>query len=493
VIGGTIDGKYRVVRLLGRGGMGAVYEALDTRSGLRVAIKVMHPRSASDSDSDSGDNLGRFQREARAAAAINTDHVARVIDWGNDPARAAPYMVMEYLLGEDLHALLKRTGALRPEVALRILAQACLGVAAAHEARVIHRDIKPANLFLARTGGGEVLVKILDFGIAKIRPEREGGETTGLTRTGGMLGSPIYMSPEQARGIRGIDQRTDLWSLGVVLYRALTGHTPHDDTEALGDLIVAICSSFPRPVQEIAPWVPAEVAAVVHGALRIQPSERWQTATAMLDAIRPLLPHGWRLREEMLAPIDDASRAVIAVRAPDLLTTTSNGGRAAAIAGSVPPPAPLTPLPPVLHVTTGDTHVPASTATPSPSAARRSARQAWTMGAAGGLAVAVAGAGVYYGATAPARARASAAGLSSMTASAERALAIAPPASAEPAHVAPLEPAIDGGAAAEASARPRSPLPARAPITHGAHEGSHDGSSAPKPSGTKPLIPDRFE
>ena len=389
VIGGTIDGKYRILRLLGRGGMGAVYEAEDARTGQRVAVKVLHPRSPSDSDDDG--HVGRFQREARAAAAIDTDHVARVLDWGTDPVRAAPYMVMEYLRGEDLHALLKRAGALRPEVALRIVAQACLGVQKAHDARVIHRDIKPANLFLARTGGGEVVVKILDFGIAKIRPEREGGETTGLTRTGGMLGSPIYMSPEQARGLKAIDYRTDIWSLGVVLYRALSGHTPHDETEALGDLIVAICSSVPRAVQELAPWVPAPMAAVANGALQILPDDRWPSAEAMLDALRPLLPDGWALREEMLVPVDDATRAVVARRGPDLLVTA--GGRRASAAASIPPPPPPSVEGP--RETSNDT-VPASTATPP---RRRAPWQARAAGAA--MAAGVGAAGAYYAVAPP--------------------------------------------------------------------------------------------
>src|SRR5262249_41421569 len=151
-----------------------VYEGALVHTGQRVAVKVM--RGEPDG-SGGGDQVGRFQREARAAATIASDHVAQVLDWGTDPGQAAPYIVMEYLEGEDLHTLLKRVGALGPDTALRIAAQACLGLAKAHEARIIHRDIKPANLFLARQADGQVRVKILDFGIAKIRPERDGGET----------------------------------------------------------------------------------------------------------------------------------------------------------------------------------------------------------------------------------------------------------------------------------------------------------------------------
>jgi serine/threonine-protein kinase len=397
VIRGTIDGKVRIVRLMGKGGMGTVYEGEDLRSGQRVAVKVMRLPGAGDTD-PGADHLGRFQREARAAAAIASDHVARVLDWGTDPERAAPYMVLEYLEGEDVQALLKRAGAIHPDAALRIAAQACLGLSKAHEVRVIHRDIKPANLFLSRQGDGRVVLKILDFGIAKIRPERDGDETTGLTRTGGMLGSPTYMSPEQARGLKALDYRTDLWSLGIVLYRALTGHTPHDETEALGDLIVSICSNTPRPVQELSPWVPAATAAVVHGALQIHPDDRWASAAAMLDAIRPLLPDGWELHAEMLGPVDEATRALVAPRPPAIPSSAiTAGGRPAATAASVVPP-PATPLPaaPVEDPVLGTGHDGGHPHAPG-ARAQRSSR--WQAGAAAAAATAAIAGGVYYGAT----------------------------------------------------------------------------------------------
>src|SRR4029079_5501211 len=137
---------------------------------------------------------------------------------------------MELLQREDLQHLLDRVGKLEPDTALRITAQICLGLQKAHEARVVHRDIKPANVFLARRGDGEIVVKVLDFGVAKIKPEpsAQSGATTGLTRTGGILGSPLYMAPEQARGLSNIDYATDPWSLGMVLYRALSGSLPHE-------------------------------------------------------------------------------------------------------------------------------------------------------------------------------------------------------------------------------------------------------------------------
>ena len=246
--------------------MGSVHEALDERTGTRVAVKVLHAEILKDGSSkDDVSKVSRFQREAKASASMQSRHIARMLDWGTDEPTGQPFMVMELLQGEDLQQLLKRTPILPPDVVLRIAAQACQGLVAAHEARVMHRDIKPANLFLARSDAGEITVKLLDFGIAKFRPDgrEELGDTTNLTRTGSMLGSPRYMSPEQARGSKALDHRTDLWSLGVVMYRALTGHMPHEDAEAMGDFIVLLCSEPPRSIHKHAPWVPPEIVSLV--------------------------------------------------------------------------------------------------------------------------------------------------------------------------------------------------------------------------------------
>jgi serine/threonine protein kinase len=291
--------------------MGVVHRALDETTGARVAVKLVHAEMIRDaSTKDDTSKLTRFLREAKAAAAIQGEHVARTLDWGNDESTGQPFIVMELLEGEDLHVALKRVHVLRPDVALRIAAQACEGLLQAHLARVTHRDIKPANLFLARTATGEIVVKILDFGIAKIRPEGDSeGETTALTRTGSMLGSPKYMSPEQARGVRTLDARTDLWSLGVVLFRALTGHLPHEDTTAIGEFIIVLCSEPPPLVQSIAPWVPAEIAQIVEDALQINRDHRYESAEAMLASIRALLPNGEGLRVEEIARGPDLPRS----------------------------------------------------------------------------------------------------------------------------------------------------------------------------------------
>ncbi|WP_437676359.1 protein kinase domain-containing protein [Sorangium sp. So ce131] len=307
--GKTLSGRYILGRLIGRGGMGAVYEAHDTELKRRVAVKIMNPEL-----SHSRSAAGRFEREAKAASAIETEHIVRVLDAGVDEETRSPFLVMEYLRGEDLAQVLHRLGPLPPKVALRIVAQACVGLQKAHDAGVLHRDVKPANLFLARREEGGLIVKVLDFGIAKIKQAHDDRrDTTGLTRSGSMLGTPRYMSPEQARAIKEIDHRTDIWSLGIVLYHALAGRTPTDEVEAFGDLIAALVSDLPPPVQELAPWVPPEVAAVVDGALQYLPLARYPSASAMLEVIQPILgDDALSLDESMLVPLPPSERLTVA-------------------------------------------------------------------------------------------------------------------------------------------------------------------------------------
>jgi serine/threonine protein kinase len=311
LLGTTIAGKYRIVRLLGEGGMGAVYEAEHTTTRRRLAVKVI---TLNDHQKKT-EVMTRFEREARVAGALDTEHIVQVIDSGEDAAVGKPFMVMELLQGEDLDSLTERQGPLAPEVALRIAAQACVGLRHAHQAGIIHRDIKPANLFLAQRDEGRVLVKILDFGIAKVSlDEGLSGEAGKLTRTGSMIGSPYFMSPEQALGEKDVDFRSDIWSLGVVLYAMLTGRTPHEDVESLGQIIMRICSKPADPVQDLAPWVSAEAAAVVHRALKLDRNQRFGGASEMLDALRALLPRGMEITRDMLGPVPDEVRASVAPR-----------------------------------------------------------------------------------------------------------------------------------------------------------------------------------
>lgn len=325
MIGDVLDGKYEILRLIGEGGMGAVYEAEHRGMGRRVAVKIILARDLQKKRA----HIKRFHREARAAGSVDSRHIAQVLDTGTlEDGR--PFMVMELLVGEDLGQLLRRIGPLPPEVAAAVVAQACRGLTQAHDVGVIHRDLKPANVFLAERDG-EIVVKLIDFGIAKFDVELDNFKDSTLTKTGSLLGSPLYMSPEQARGKRKIDQRADLWSLGVVLYRALCGRTPYQEIEALGDLIITICSTPVPPIQDFAPWVPPDVAEVLHKALKLHPDARYQTASEMADALGAVLA-STTLTPEMLVPLEDdrkartAHRIEVSDEAPTLGTT---GGVAA--------------------------------------------------------------------------------------------------------------------------------------------------------------------
>ena len=340
MIGRTLDDRYAIVRLLGQGGMGAVYEAKHTGTGRRVAVKIILSEGARNED-----HVARFQREARAVGAVESDYIAQVFDTGRDRETGAPYIAMEFLEGEDVQALLDRLGPLPVDLALRIALQACLGLERAHAAGVIHRDIKPANLFLARKEHGARIVKLLDFGVAKITSTEPVDH--GLTKTGAMIGSPLYMSPEQARGSGVIDARSDLWSLGISLYQCISGRRPNDGVQGLGELLLTLCSTPAPWLQSVAPWVPAEVAQVVRRALTIDSTARYGSAAELADALRALLPYGHAIVDPMLVPLGATTRsftaptpeappspplAQSAAVAPITLGTTGQEPRAAATA-----------------------------------------------------------------------------------------------------------------------------------------------------------------
>lgn len=280
--------------------MGSVYEAWHVDTQHRVAVKVLNTQAKSSAD----DAVRRFRREARTASALESEHIVRVLDSGTDTSTGDCYLVMEYLEGEDLQTIIDRCGPLEINVALAVAAQALMGLAKAHEAGIVHRDIKPANLFLTFQPGGAVTVKLLDFGIAKlmINPLTM-PQTTALTGPGAFLGSPLYMSPEQVQSSTNVDQRSDLWSLGSTLYCALAGSAPFQYIKTMGKLVFCICETPVPPLATRAPWVPREVAQVVHRALEISEQRRHASASAMLNAIRSLLPDGRSaLHQRMLMP-----------------------------------------------------------------------------------------------------------------------------------------------------------------------------------------------
>ena len=275
--GQIVDGKYRVVRLLGEGGMGTVYEGLNTRIGRRVAIKVLHAVVATQPEF-----VERFEREARAAARIGSPHVCHVYDLGDLPS-GDRYLVMEYLDGMSFEERIASRGRLTTAQLAPIAFELLEGLATMHEARVIHRDLKPANIFLARasTPRGEI-VKILDFGVAKVLPVE--GEVGTKTTVGLMIGTPLYMSPEQARGAQDIDGRTDLYAASVMFYHALTGQMPYA-ANTLNELLFKIALEAPRPLQEWRSDIDEEFAAIVHKGLARDPERRFSSARSYQEAI----------------------------------------------------------------------------------------------------------------------------------------------------------------------------------------------------------------
>jgi tRNA A-37 threonylcarbamoyl transferase component Bud32 len=270
-----IDGKYRIIRLLGEGGMGAVYEGHNTRIERRVAIKVLHGNVAQNLDA-----VRRFEREAQAAGRIGSKHIVEVLDLGDLPG-GDRYMVMEFLDGQDLTKRIRSQTKLKPEQVYPLAIQLLEGLGAAHEAGIIHRDLKPDNIYLLPQGADGDFVKILDFGISKF--STTGGELS-MTQTGAVMGTPYYMSPEQAKGVRELDQRTDLYSAAVILYEALSGRVPHT-AQTFNELILKIVLEDPNPLDP--PQSEAESAfhELVKKGMARKPDDRFQTAREFTEAL----------------------------------------------------------------------------------------------------------------------------------------------------------------------------------------------------------------
>jgi eukaryotic-like serine/threonine-protein kinase len=276
-VGRTEGGKYKLVRLLGEGGMGAVYEAQHMVVGRRFAIKFLHPDLAGNDEI-----VARFQREAQAAGGLENENIAAVVDAGTADD-GAPYLVMEYLEGEDLAHLLFRTGPLPVPRAAYVMIQACRGLVAAHGRKIVHRDLKPENLFVCKRNDGSDLVKVLDFGIAKLHG---GSSGTGLTHTGATMGTPFYMSLEQARGAKEVDHRTDIYALGVILYEILSGTKPHPG-ESYNEILYHVISNEPAPLDAVREGLPAGLATVVHKAMAREPSDRYDSVVEFMEALIP--------------------------------------------------------------------------------------------------------------------------------------------------------------------------------------------------------------
>ncbi len=327
--GDVVAGKYRLEKVAGEGGMGIVYAAEHKVLKQRVAVKVLLPDAA-----QSEAVVERFSREAQAAARIQSEHVARVMDAGST-ASGAPFLVMEYLEGCDLEELLELQGPLPLTEVADYLIQALEALAHAHAVGIVHRDLKPANLFLAcRPDGGNV-IKMLDFGISKsVKATRDEKVLTGQA----VLGSPIYMSPEQLRNAKEIDGRADLWSIGVVAYELLTGNPPFDG-EGVGEIFAAVLEQTPEPVH-IKNWrLPPEVSNVIAKCLERQVENRWSDAAELARALKPFGSGTWNKAIERMEQVlaratqlqrpetpTNARMVITAITAAAELARTTHGG-----------------------------------------------------------------------------------------------------------------------------------------------------------------------
>jgi serine/threonine-protein kinase len=273
--GDTIAGKYAIVKVIGEGGMGLVYEANHLRLRKRVALKMLLPHMMA----TSSDTVARFEREARAAAQLRDRHVTKVLDV-DVTAEGLPYLVMEYLEGHDLEAELAARGPLPVDESVGYVLQACAAMTEAHAAGIIHRDLKPSNLFLCPEKDGWI-VKVLDFGISKMADDGDAR----LTGTQASVGTPLYMSPEQVRSARNVDSRTDIWSLGVIVYELLTGRTPFEgSTTAAAASIVADPTP---PLTDYRDDIPKALEETIYRALAKDPGARFPTVTEFAQAIAP--------------------------------------------------------------------------------------------------------------------------------------------------------------------------------------------------------------
>ncbi len=282
-VGQVIAGKFRVERVLGVGGMGVVVAAHHLLLGRTVALKFLI-KGASRSD----EAAARFLREGRALALITSQNVARVLDVGSLPS-GDPYLVLEYLDGADLGDVLEKRGALPITEAVGYLLQVCEAVAEAHANGIVHRDLKPSNLYLVRGTDGLPLIKVLDFGISKSVELTEEAAGQYQTHTGALVGSPLYMSPEQIRNAKGVDERTDIWSLGIILHELLCGSPPFRGASVSGTL-AAVAADPPRPARKDRPEVPQALEAIIFKCLDKVPQQRYATVAELADALLPFAP-----------------------------------------------------------------------------------------------------------------------------------------------------------------------------------------------------------
>ena len=309
-LGQVVDGKYRVTACIGEGGMGAVYAGEHLKLHRRVAIKVLHAAVAIDPEV-----VTRFEREAQAAGRIGNDHILEVFDIGELPG-GDRYMVMEFLDGEAMNSRFTRLGRVAPRQIYPLVRQLLEGLGAAHAAGIVHRDLKPANVFILREKMGVLdYVKIIDFGISKFQSTTDAPHNQ--TRTGTIIGTPAYMAPEQARGLREADARTDIYAVGVILYEAVTGRCPFEGTST-NDLLFKIFLNEPTPIDSIVQDVDPAFGSLVMKALAKEPGDRYARAEEFIAAL-----DAWAQTGQGVAVAQTMTPATLIERSPSAVSVVT--------------------------------------------------------------------------------------------------------------------------------------------------------------------------
>jgi serine/threonine protein kinase len=334
--GDIVSGKFRIERVIGQGGMGVVVAAKHLQLDEMVALKFLRAQATSDPEA-----LARFMREARAAARLKSEHVARVLDVGVSD-EGTPYIVMEHLEGRTLGKVLEEAGRLEVSTATEYVIQACEGLAEAHARGIVHRDVKPENLFLVERSQSWRVIKVLDFGISKVSLARD--ETSNIA-TQNMMGSPCYMSPEQLRSTANVDHRTDVWSLGATLFELLAGATAYRSDQPLPQLIAAILEVPAPALSDLWPDVPPELSAVVSRCLSKDRGARFASVAELALALLPFAPKRARAHAERAV-------SVTLGRAGALDAAESAGAADSRSTQPAPPPGGSTPSSPVALVGT---------------------------------------------------------------------------------------------------------------------------------------------
>jgi serine/threonine protein kinase len=330
--GDLLAGKYRIDRAVASGGMAAIFAAEHVVLGQRVAVKVLFAESARNPET-----VERLLREARASARLQTAHVARVLDAGVLD-NTAPFLVMEYLDGRDLGAVAAQRGPMPPEEVADFVLQALEGLAHAHAAGIIHRDLKPSNLFLTEMPDGSQILKVLDFGVSKSLTPDPGGSMAKALTGSQVIGSPMYMSPEQVRNARGVDARSDIFSLGITMYELLTGVMPFEG-DGVGETLAAILDAAPVAPRTHAPSLPKSLEKVVLRCLKKAREDRYSTVAELARALAPFGSGRWsELPARIQATLNNAHRA----SSPDSLAGVSTESephiQVDPLAPTIPPP-----------------------------------------------------------------------------------------------------------------------------------------------------------